>query len=72
MKTSLREKSVNQKADKLTGVCGMPMKFKPAGFQYRRRCHRCQEHKLMAGGWTAPGGRGWICAECRKPGKPGA
>lgn len=36
------------------------------GFTNRRRCSRCGESKLMAGGKTFPGGRRWHCAECRK------
>lgn len=41
--------------------------FKPAqsAFPYRRRCHKCGQHKPMTGGKTYPGGRVWRCAECR-------
>ena len=36
------------------------------GFVYRRKCGRCQTHQPMAGGRTAPGGRYWVCSQCRK------
>ena len=35
------------------------------GFQYRRKCARCDTHKPMTGGKTFPGGKVWHCSDCR-------
>ena len=35
-------------------------------FGVKRRCKRCNTSKPTAGGKTYPGGRVWVCADCRR------
>ena len=35
-------------------------------YAVKRRCKRCNVSKPTAGGKTFPGGRVWVCADCRR------